>query len=111
MLLSWGQTPAPPQMWGWGGGDRGGCCHRYLLDIVRFLAPSQTDSAVISQPRLQPSLAGILARFRVPRTNDWTLTVRCCLCASQRACKRQNHRLIFKPAQIGAFEYNDPADM
>lgn len=41
----------------------GGCCHRYLLDIVRFLAPSQTDSAVIFQPGLQPSLAGILGAW------------------------------------------------
>lgn len=36
----------------------GGCCHRYLLDIVRFLAPSQTDSAVIFKPGLQPSGGG-----------------------------------------------------
>lgn len=98
-----GADSCPPQMWSWGGG----CCHRYLRDIVRFLAPSRTDSAVTPQPRLRAPLAGILARVRVPRTSDWTGRVRCCLCA----CKRQKHRLIFKPEQIGAFEYNDRADM
>lgn len=34
--------------------------------------------------------------FWVPRTDGWTLRVRCSLCASHRPCKRQNHRLIFQ---------------
>lgn len=88
---------------GWGGAAVTGTC----WTLFAFWRHHRATPPLFSSPVRNPPWRG----FWVPRTSDWTLRVRCCLCASHRPCKRQNQRRIFKPDQIGAFEYNDPADM
>lgn len=75
--------------------------------LFAFWRHHRPTPPLFSSPVCNPPWRG----FWGPGTNDRTLRVRCCLCTPQRPCKRQNRRLIFKQDQIGAFEYNDPADM